>query len=167
MRPVRVSVDVPDRREEVYDLLDVMANHELFNDHFLVDWTCTGPPSGVGSRARMRGRTAGRGDVIDIEVVSADPPAAIVEQGTGANGRRRTTGTYLLQELPGGGTRIVFELAWRRAPGLGRLSCSWNPQPYLSHEPLYPLLWQRPRDFSATVSFAAIRRQRVAHPSGS
>jgi hypothetical protein len=38
MRPVRVSVDIPQPREEVYDFLDVLSNHEPFTDHMLRDW---------------------------------------------------------------------------------------------------------------------------------
>jgi hypothetical protein len=54
MKPVAVSVTVPNHREEVYDFLDVLANHELFTDHMMVDWKYSGPSSGVGARARMR-----------------------------------------------------------------------------------------------------------------
>ena len=111
-----MSIDTERRREDVYDFLDVMANHESFNDHFMVDWECSGPERGVGSRARVRNRAALGTDVIDIQVVSARPPATIVEENVGANGRRQGTGTYTLEELPDGSTRIVFEYAWRRAP---------------------------------------------------
>jgi hypothetical protein len=37
MKPVRVSIDVPQAREDVYDFLDVLANHELFTDHMMRD----------------------------------------------------------------------------------------------------------------------------------
>jgi hypothetical protein len=60
--------------------------------------------------------------VIDIEVVAAEPPAKIVEQNVGAKGRRHGTGTYTLEELPGGGTRIEFEYSWQRAPLAERLA---------------------------------------------
>ena len=39
----------------------------------------------------------------------------------GASGRRRTRGTYLLEELPGGGTRITFRFEWLEAPLSERL----------------------------------------------
>jgi hypothetical protein len=125
MKPVRVSVDVPYPREVVYDFLDVMANHELFTDHLLVGWECSGPARGVGSKARVRVRFGGRTDVIDIEVVSAEAPARIVERNVGAKGRRRATGTYLLDELPDGGTRIVFEWAIQQAPLAERLGAGF------------------------------------------
>jgi len=84
MKPVRVSIDTACRREEVYDFLDVMANHRSFNDHFLVDLEYSGADRGVGSRARERTRGALGSDVIDIEVVSAEAPVRIVEENIGA-----------------------------------------------------------------------------------
>lgn len=122
LKPVRVTVDVPESREDVYDFLDVMANHEPFTNHILQDWQYSGPDRGVGSRARVHVTTAGRTDQVDIEVVSADAPATIVEQNISAGGRRRAHGTYTLQELPGGGTRIVFEYSWQTAPLSDRLA---------------------------------------------
>jgi hypothetical protein len=35
---VTVSVTVPNDREEVYKFLDVLANHEPFADHVMIDW---------------------------------------------------------------------------------------------------------------------------------
>jgi hypothetical protein len=121
IKPVRVSVDVPDSREDVYDFLDVMANHEPFTNHILRDWQYSGPDRGIGSKARVRVTTAGRTDVIEMEVVAAQRPETIVEQNIGAGGRRVANGTYMLEELPAGGTRIVFEYAWRHAPLSERL----------------------------------------------
>src|SRR5262245_45657240 len=116
VKPVSVSVDVRAGREEVYRFLDVLANHERFTDHMLVDWSYSGPASGVGARARMRVDRPGRVDWLDLEVVEARSPVTSVEESVGAGGRRRTRGTYTLEELPGGGTRISFELAWLQIP---------------------------------------------------
>jgi carbon monoxide dehydrogenase subunit G len=116
MKPVTVNINVPQPREEVYDFLDVMANHEPFTNHILREWEYSGPPAGVGSKARVKVRAAGRTDVVEIEVVSASRPERIVEQNVGAGGRRVATGTYVLEELPGGGTRVSFEYAWQKAP---------------------------------------------------
>jgi hypothetical protein len=121
MKPVRVSIDVPQAREGVYDFLDVMANHEPFTNHILTDWRYSGPERGVGSKARVHAKAGGRTDVLEIEVVSVDAPAKIVEQNIGARGRRKANGTYLLEALPNGGTRIVFEYSWQRAPVSERL----------------------------------------------
>jgi hypothetical protein len=121
MKPVRVTVDVPEPREDVYDFLDVMANHEPFTNHILRDWEYSGPDRGIGSKARVHVKAAGRTDAVDIEVVSAQPPATIVEENVSAGGRRRANGTYILEELPAGGTRIVFEYRWQQAPLSDRL----------------------------------------------
>jgi hypothetical protein len=122
MKPVRVTIDVPQRREDVFDFLDVIANHEPFTNHILLDWSYSGPSRGVGSKARVKTKLAGRSDTIDIEVVSAEPPREIVERNVGAGGRRRATGTYTLRALPEGGTRIAFEYAWLQAPLPERLT---------------------------------------------
>ena len=62
MKPVTVSTTVPQGREEVYDFLDVLANHEPFTDHMMVDWQYSGPAAGLGARARMRLKKPGRAD---------------------------------------------------------------------------------------------------------
>lgn len=122
MKPVTVRVAVPNGREQVYRYLDVLANHEAFTDHMLVDWDCSGPGSGVGARARMRLKKPGRPDWMELEVIGADPPRETVEETVGAGGRRRTRGTYTLDELPDGGTEISFEIVWLRIPVLERLA---------------------------------------------
>jgi carbon monoxide dehydrogenase subunit G len=116
MKPVRVSIDVPQPREQVYDFLDVMANHEPFTNHILQDWHYSGPERGVGSKARVTVKAAGRNETVDMEVIAAEAPRSIVEQNVGAGGRRVATGTYTLESLPDGGTRVVFEYAWKTAP---------------------------------------------------
>jgi carbon monoxide dehydrogenase subunit G len=116
MNPVHVSIDVPTPREDVFDFLDVMANHEPFTDHILRDWEYSGPDRGVGSKARVHVKAAGRTDTVDIEVVDAERPSTIVERNIGAGGRRVANGTYTLRDLPNGGTRIQFEYAWRQVP---------------------------------------------------
>jgi len=122
MKPVRSTITVPQPRGQVYELLDVLGAHEAFTDHFLVDWDTSGPRSGVGARARMRVKRPGPPDWLDMEVIAAEPPRTNVEESVSAKGRRRTRGTYVLDELPGGRTRISFELAWLEAPLSERLA---------------------------------------------
>ena len=69
MKPVAVSIDVPQSPERVYEHIDALANHESFTDHMLVDWKCSGPRSGVGARARMRFKRPGPPDWIEMEVI--------------------------------------------------------------------------------------------------
>jgi hypothetical protein len=66
-------------------------------------------------------RSAGLTDTLDMEVVAAERPRMIAEESVSANGRRRTRGTYRLEEDPNGGTIIEFELEWLEATVLDRL----------------------------------------------
>jgi hypothetical protein len=116
MKPVRVTVDVHQPIDEVYDFLDVMANHEPFTNHILKDWEYSGADRGIGSRARVHVSAGGRTDTVDIEVVAAERPTRIVERNIGARGKRVANGTYTLSELPSGGTHVQFEYAWRQIP---------------------------------------------------
>lgn len=121
MKPVSVSIAVPQSQEQVFGHLDVLANHEPFTDHMLVDWSYFGPRSGVGARARMRLRRPGRPDWMDMEVVAAEPPRTTTEEAVSGGGRRRTRGTYVLEQLTDGGTRINFRFEWLEAPLSDRL----------------------------------------------
>lgn len=121
MKPVTVSTTVPQDREQVYDFLDVLGNHEPFTNHFLQDWELSGPSSGVGAKARMRVAMPGPEDWIDMEVIKAERPRTSVEESTSAGGKRHTRGTYVLDELPGGGTKITFTIEWLQAPLSDRL----------------------------------------------
>ena len=59
MKSITVGVKVPQPRDEVFAFLDVLANHEPFTDHVLVDWSFDGPQAGVGAKARMRANVRG------------------------------------------------------------------------------------------------------------
>jgi hypothetical protein len=120
--PVTVSIDVRHDIEEVFAFLDVMANHESFNDHLMHDWELSGPARGVGSKARVRTRALGMSDVVDIEVIDATTPTSIVEVNVAAKAKRTGQGTYTLTSLPNGDTRISFEYRWITTPTIDRLT---------------------------------------------
>jgi hypothetical protein len=117
VKPVTVSVDVPNPPEQVYDFLDVLANHESFTDHFMVDWELSGPERGVGAKANFRVKATGEKDWTDLEVLEADAGRRIMEETWGGSlAKRHTRGTYLLQSLPDGGTHIEFTLELLELP---------------------------------------------------
>jgi hypothetical protein len=122
MKPVSTTVTVPRPREEVFDFLDMLGNHAPFTDHFLVDWQLSGPTAGFGATARMRLKKPGPADWLEMEVVASERSKITVEESVSAKGRRRTRGTYVLAEVPGGGTRITFRLEWLQAPLSDRLA---------------------------------------------
>lgn len=122
MKPVTVSVEVPSPPHQVYEFLEELGNHESFMDHFMVDWELSGPRRGVGAKANVRIKATLETDWTDVEVVEADAGRRLVEETTGGpRGKRRLRGTYLLHELPGGGTRISFELEFLELPRGERL----------------------------------------------
>lgn len=121
MKPVTVAAAVSKSPPEVYEFLDLLANHEGFLDHWLVDWEFSGPPRGVGAKAKARANTVGSQDWTEFEVVEAEAPSRIVEEGVGAGGKRRTRGTYRLEQLADGGSKISFELEWLEASRAERL----------------------------------------------
>jgi hypothetical protein len=121
MKPVTVSIDVPQTPEQVYDFLDVMAHHERFTDHYLTNWRYGGPARGVGSSASVTAALGGTKTDVAIEVVEADPPRLIVERNVSAGGARVAHGTYTVEPLPAGGSRVSFTYAWVRAPLVDRL----------------------------------------------
>jgi uncharacterized membrane protein len=115
VKPVTVTVTVARPAAEVYEFLAVLANHESFLDHFLVDWSFSGPRSGVGAKGRARTDAPASQDWTEFEIVEAHAPELLVEEGVGAAGKRHTRGTYRLQALPGDKTEVSFELEWLRA----------------------------------------------------
>jgi hypothetical protein len=121
MRPITVSTDVPQSREDVFDYLDVLANHEQFTDHMMRNWRLQGPQRGVGARAQVDVVLAGRTEAVDIEVLEVQAPVRTVERNIGAGGKRVATGTYTLDQLPDG-TRIAFHYAWEQIPFSERLA---------------------------------------------
>ncbi|MEV0181867.1 SRPBCC family protein [Streptomyces sp. NPDC050625] len=121
MKSVTVSIDVPQTPEQVYDFLDVMAHHERFTDHYLTDWSFSGPGRGIGSCATVTAALGGTKTDVTVEVVEADAPRRIVERNVSAAGRRPAHGTYTIEPLQTGGSHVSFTYAWARAPLADRL----------------------------------------------
>lgn len=120
--PVTVSVEVARPRQEVFDYVDVLANHERWMDHLFKDWRFEGPRRGVGAVAKARVDAPGSREQVSFEVIESSAPERIVEAGESAHGKRETRGTYRFAEPAPGRTRIEFELEWRKAPRSERIA---------------------------------------------
>ena len=120
MKPIKVSTTIDRPRAEVYEYLDALANHEAFCDHFLSDWSVSGPASGVGAKVRVKAKAPGPETWIEIEVIEAKAPERTVETATSAGGKRRTRGTYILSELPRNRTLVEFALVYEAVPAFER-----------------------------------------------
>ncbi|GAA2300677.1 hypothetical protein GCM10010234_49380 [Streptomyces hawaiiensis] len=121
MKAVTVSIDVPQTPEQVYGFLDVMAHHQRFTDHYLTGWRYSGPSRGVGACATVTAALGGTRTEVTIEVVETEAPRRIVERNVSAAGRRMAHGTYTIEPLRTGGTRVSFTYTWVRAPLADRL----------------------------------------------
>jgi hypothetical protein len=150
MKPVEVSTVIRRPIAEVYSYLDVLANHEAFTDHFLVDWVLHGPASGVGASVQMRVRAPGRSEVVELTVIDAEPPVRSVEETVGAGGRRRSRGTYTLVELDPQHTEVRFAIEPLEIPR--------------SERPLWPLsrAWLRRQNAKALERLRAQLQGRTA-----
>lgn len=120
--PVIVSVEVGRPRQEVFEYVDVLANHEHWMGHLFKNWSFEGPRRGVGAIAKAQVDAPAAREKVSFEVVESTSPERIVEQGESAHGKRETRGTYRFTELDGGGTRIEFELAWLKTPRTERIA---------------------------------------------
>ena len=113
MKPVTTTVTVPQPREEVYDFLDVLGNHEQFNDHFLVDWRLTREDTygyGAGARYRVKAPLS-RFSWADSTLIELERPRRLVEAGRmGKFNRIRQLGVYELEPSSSGTTKVTFTL---------------------------------------------------------
>jgi uncharacterized protein YndB with AHSA1/START domain len=123
MPSVTVSTTIRQPRDVVFDHLDDLAHHEAFTDHFLVDWQLGSESTvGVGARARMRAKGAGRHAWVTITVVESVRPTRTVEEGRGGkDGRRRTRGIYELADAGSGATNVSFTNEFEPANLIERL----------------------------------------------
>ena len=121
MKPVAVSLVIDRPPDEVFAYLNVLRNRPQFTDHYLVEWSFSGPPRGVGAKARTRVHTSVAKDWIDVEVVEANTPERVVEHVSGAKGKRLSITTYALSPADSGGTRVEIEAYDEKAPRTERV----------------------------------------------
>lgn len=93
MEPIVATITVDRPREDLFELIRDLRNHEAWTDHMLVEW------SGTAERVRVRSAVPGPRDWLDIETTEIVPPSRTVERTTGAKGARISYGTYTLARL--------------------------------------------------------------------
>jgi hypothetical protein len=121
-QPVTVSVEVDRTRLEVFNYVDVLANHEDWLKHIYKDWRFEGPRRGVGGIARARFDAPASREQISLKVIESEAPERIVEEILSAHEKRQTKGTYRFTELGGGRTRIEYEYEWLKTPRSERIA---------------------------------------------
>jgi len=116
VEPVTVSVTIDRPREEVFDYLSDIANHQEFSDHYLVDWRMTRVETqGRGAGARFRFNAPGnRFDFADVTFVEMERPRRIVQAGRGGKyNRTRLRSIFELEARSGGTTRVSLTVETR------------------------------------------------------
>ncbi len=124
MEPVTLTTTIAKSREEVFDYLADVANHQEFTDHCLVDWHLTREDSyGVGAGARFRVKSRfDRFSYGDLTLAEVRAPELIV--GTGRAGRFNRVHTrteWRLQDAGGGRTNVTFVMQTEPATQSDRL----------------------------------------------
>jgi uncharacterized protein YndB with AHSA1/START domain len=120
--PVTVSVEVARPRQEVFDYVDFISNHEGWLKRIYKDWRFEGPKRGVGAVAKARFDAPASGEQVSFKVVESTAPEKIVEAGESAHEKRQTRGTYRFVELDAGRTKIEYELEWLKTPRSERIA---------------------------------------------
>jgi uncharacterized protein YndB with AHSA1/START domain len=112
VEPLTLSTTIAKPREEVFEYLADVANHEEFSDHCMVDWHLTREDSygrGAGARFRVKSRFD-RFSYGDITLTELRPPEQILATGrAGRFNRIRTRSTWTLEEDGPGRTKVTFQ----------------------------------------------------------
>jgi uncharacterized protein YndB with AHSA1/START domain len=108
MDPVNAHVTIDRPREEVFEYLADIANHQEFSDHYLKDWRLTRVDSygrGAGARFRIDAPLDrfGWGDMTFVEV---ERPYRIAAAGRSGKFNRNKTWTEWKLEPQGDSTRV-------------------------------------------------------------
>ena len=108
MDPVNAHVTIDRPREEVFDYLADIANHQEFSDHYLKDWRLTRVDSyGRGAGARFRiDAPLDRFGWGDMTFVEFEPPYRIAAAGRSGKFNRNKTWTEWRLEPQGNATRV-------------------------------------------------------------
>jgi uncharacterized protein YndB with AHSA1/START domain len=124
MEPVTLTTTIARPREEVFEYLADVANHEEFSDHCMVDWHLTREDSygkGAGARFRVKSRFD-RFSYGDLTLDELQPPERIVATGrAGRFNRMRTRSEWRLADAGSGKTEVTFVTETKPATQSDRL----------------------------------------------
>ncbi|MCB0875770.1 MAG: SRPBCC family protein [Solirubrobacterales bacterium] len=115
-KPMVVSIRIAAPPERVFERISDLSQHEAFTDHFLVDWEDAGP-----DHVSVRADLPGPEDRSEIDVVEREAPHRLVEQLTGAGGKRRARSTWTLEPGGEGTTLVTFTTEPQATPASERL----------------------------------------------
>jgi uncharacterized protein YndB with AHSA1/START domain len=117
MDPVTAHVLIDRPREEVFDYLADIANHQEFSDHYLTEWRLTRVDSvGRGAGARFKLDTIDRFAYGDMTFIEVERPYKIVAAGRGGKFNRNKTWTTWTLSPSGSATRV--EVSTESEPAL-------------------------------------------------
>jgi len=111
MEPVTLTTTIARPREEVFEYLADVANHQEFTDHCMVDWHLTREDSygrGAGARFRVKSRFD-RFSYGDLTLAEVTPPERILATGRGGRFNRVHSRTeWRLDDAGSGRTQVTF-----------------------------------------------------------
>ena len=108
MAPVVHSVEIARSPEDVFAYLDDLERHSEWNPDIVSSKRETDGPTGVGSRATDVRRAPGGTQPITYEITEHDPPRKSTFRGV--NGPVRAVGTFTVESVGDGGSRVTIEL---------------------------------------------------------
>jgi carbon monoxide dehydrogenase subunit G len=108
MAPVVHSVEIARSAEDVFAYLDDLERHDEWNPDIVSSTRETDGPTGVGSRATDVRRGPGGTMSVTYEITEHDPPRRTAFRGV--NGPVRAVGTFTVESVGEGGSRVTIEL---------------------------------------------------------
>ncbi len=109
MTPLRESIEIARRPEEVFAYVDDLAKHGEWQEMVVSARIDTEGPTRVGTRATEVRRFGKREETITYEVTEHDPPRAVAFRGI--DGPIRAVGRATFEPLADGArTRVTLEL---------------------------------------------------------
>jgi hypothetical protein len=119
MAPIRGSIEISRRPEDVFAYIDDLSRHGEWQEQIVSVRVETEGPTRVGSRAVETRRVGGREQTITYEITEHNPPRTFAFQGV--DGPIRPTGKGSVEPVgDGSSSRLTIELDFK-GHGAGKL----------------------------------------------